>query len=231
MKKNPFNLSLFAIIGLFIGLAGAVYIITCPFESLTTAGHIALSIFWLAAWLYVSEPIPVYATSLLVILLASGLLAKEGPLYKQAKPILIEISADSNGIYAVPQASIFNQTFVYQYEKAAWKKLPIEIFENTESQFLVKLNTKEPLQISADAYDLSSGYSPLSYKSIFGTLADPIIVLFLGGFMLARGVLHLPLPKQNLEVKCCKLASLILNVSGENRNTFMILSGYYLFKI
>ncbi len=187
MKKNPFNLTLFELVGLLIGLAGAAFFLTSPFDSLTTAGHIALSIFWLAAWLYVAEPIPVYATSLLVMLLASGLLAKEGPLYKQAKPNLIEISADSNGIYAVPQAAIFNQTHIYHYEKAAWKKLPIDIIERTEGQFFVKLNTTEPLQISADAYDLSSGYAPLSYKSIFGTLADPIIVLFLGGFMLARG--------------------------------------------
>ncbi|RNC84045.1 MAG: DASS family sodium-coupled anion symporter [Balneola sp.] len=84
-------------------------------EGLSFAGHVALGIFFLAAVFWLFEPVPIYATSVFVILLQVLLLSKEG--------------------------------FIFQ---------------------------------EADIH-----YIPDSYTSFIGTLGSPIIILFLGGFVLA----------------------------------------------
>ncbi|MCC5913024.1 MAG: DASS family sodium-coupled anion symporter [Balneolaceae bacterium] len=100
-------------IGLFLGIAGFLLPLLLSFPGLTTAGHIAMGIFLLAAVFWMFEVIPIYSTSLLVIFLQVTLLSREGFL--------------SHG----------------------------------------------------------SDYSPAPYTDFISTLADPIIILFLGGFVLA----------------------------------------------
>lgn len=99
-----------------------------PIETLSVAGKINLSIFLLAAIFWILEPIPIYATSVLVILLQVFLLSREGP--------------------------------------------------------LVQMNP-----------EFLAGFEAPSYTVYFGTLANPIIILFLGGFVLAAGAVKYQLDR------------------------------------
>jgi len=111
--------------GLIIGCMG----LTIPFflniEGLSYAGHVALGIFLLAASFWMLEPVPIFATSVLVILLQILLLSKEGLIF-------------------------------------------------TES---------------------TGEYIPDAYTAFIGTLANPIIILFLGGFVLADAAVKYNLDK------------------------------------
>lgn len=187
MKKSTFNLSPFELTGLIVGILGAIFFLTAPFASLTAAGHIALAIFWLAACFYMTQPIPVYATSLLVMLFGSLLLTKEGPIYKYAKPEFTIASADSFNHITIPETALFNGNQVFIEEKEKWNSVEVELIENKDGFATISaVKIPKEAKIASQAYHVSSGYTPLSYKSIFGTLADPIIILFLGGFMLAK---------------------------------------------
>lgn len=107
-----------------IGLGlGGVALAVCPFLSLTglsPAGHVALGIFLMAAVFWITEPIPIYTTSLAVIF---------------AQVLLLS-----------------DQSLVLDWLNRA-----------TEG-----------------------GYDAPAYRSFYGTLAHPILILFLGGFSLAK---------------------------------------------
>lgn len=100
--------------GLGLGLLGFCLPVFVNFPGLSLAGHLAMSIFLLAAVFWMFETIPIYSTSILVILSQVVLLSSQG---------LIDYSGTS--------------------------------------------------------------YTPLPYTEFLSTLADPIIILFLGGFVLA----------------------------------------------
>lgn len=100
--------------GLALGLLGFCLPVFVNFPGLSLAGRLAMSIFLLAAVFWMFETIPIYSTSILVILSQVVLLSTQG---------LIDYSGTS--------------------------------------------------------------YSPLAYTEFLSTLADPIIILFLGGFVLA----------------------------------------------
>lgn len=111
--------------GLSLGLLCLLLSFVLNFDGLPRAGHLTLGIFLLASIFWITEPIPIYATSMIVILLQVMFLSDVG-LFGEGK-------------------------------------------------------------LLAGA---SFGPSPenlSNYKSFMGTLADPIIVLFLGGFALAAG--------------------------------------------
>jgi len=109
-------------LGLIFGIAGFLLPFLIRFDGLSFPGHLALSIFLLAAFFWMLEPIPIHATSLLVILLGVGLLSGAGPVFSGMDPELVF------GMH---------------------------------------------------------GFRPGSAAAYVGTLANPIIILFLGGFMLA----------------------------------------------
>ena len=71
-------------IGLLLGILGCCIPLVMQFDGLTTAGHLALSIALLAACFWIFEPIPIYSTSVLVILLGAVLLSGQGPVYQTA---------------------------------------------------------------------------------------------------------------------------------------------------
>ena len=98
---------------IFAGIIGFTIPFFLQVPGLSEAGHIALSIFLVAAVFWMLEPVPIYATSIMVILLQVLLLSSEG---------------------------ILNQ---------------------------------------------NENYIADSYTAFIGTLANPIIILFLGGFVLA----------------------------------------------
>jgi sodium-dependent dicarboxylate transporter 2/3/5 len=108
------------IIGLILGLGALILFPFCGFAGLSTAGHIGLGIFVMAAVFWMTEPIPIYATSLAVILCQVLLLSDQSPIL----PLLQRLMGDA---YKAPR-----------------------------------------------------------YTEFYGTLANPILILFLGGFSLAR---------------------------------------------
>jgi sodium-dependent dicarboxylate transporter 2/3/5 len=101
--------------GLLLGITGFCIPLFFSFSGLSLAGHLAMSIFLMAAVFWMFETIPIYSTSILVIFSQVLLLSTEGII-------------DYSGI---------------------------------------------------------AGYDPLPYTRFIGTLANPIIILFLGGFVLA----------------------------------------------
>lgn len=101
--------------GLVLGITGFFIPLLLDFQGLSLAGHIAMSIFLMAAVFWMFETIPIYSTSILVIFSQVLLLSAEG---------IIDYSA-------------------------------------------------------------VAGYNPEPYTRFIATLADPIIILFLGGFVLA----------------------------------------------
>ncbi|MDR9417119.1 MAG: SLC13 family permease, partial [Gracilimonas sp.] len=112
-------------ISILIGIIGFIIPFFLSIPGLSEAGHVALSIFIIAAVFWMLEPVPIYATSILVILLQVFFLSKQGVLFS-------EVTAE---------------------------------------------------------------YAPNSYTDFIGTLANPIIILFLGGFVLADAAVKFDLDK------------------------------------
>lgn len=105
-------------IGLILGILALILPQWLPLAGLNQAGQLTLGIFLMAGVFWIMEPIPIFATSMLIILLQVFLLSDQGILANH--------------------------------------------LENEQN-----------------------GYTPQSYKDFYGTLASPIIILFLGGFSLA----------------------------------------------
>lgn len=132
------------IIAITLGIFGFIVPFLVQIPGLSEGGHIALSIFIIAAVFWMFEPVPIYATSLLVILLQVLFLSKQG---------LITFGA-------------------------------------------------------------SSEYNPSSYTEFIATLSNPIIILFLGGFVLADVAVKFNLDKN--------LTRILLKPFG-NKPQFIIL--------
>lgn len=110
------SFSLKTLLGLLLGLGALILLPMASFADLSPAGHLTLGIFVFAAVFWITEPIPIYVTSLAVILLQVILLSDKG--------LTLSLLPD-----------------------------PEEITD---------------------------------YRDFFGTLAHPILILFLGGFSLAK---------------------------------------------
>mgnify|MGYP003108599465 FL=1 len=108
-----------------IGVIGFIIPFFLNIPGLSEAGHVALSIFFIAAVFWMLEPVPIYATSILVILLQVFFLSKQGVLFPET----------------------------------------------------------------------TGEYIPNAYTDFIGTLANPIIILFLGGFVLADAAVKFDLDK------------------------------------
>ncbi|WFB37598.1 DASS family sodium-coupled anion symporter [Kiritimatiellota bacterium B12222] len=108
------------ILGLILGLGCLMLLPFCHFEGLSPSGHITLGIFAFAAIFWIMEPIPIYVTSLSIIL-AQVLLLSDKSLFLKA------LTQASGGDYVAPR-----------------------------------------------------------YQDFYATMAHPILILFLGGFSLAK---------------------------------------------
>lgn len=129
---------------IIVGIIGFLFPFLIEIPGLSEAGHVALGIFTIAAVFWMFEPVPIYATSLLVILLQVLFLSEQGLL----------------------------------------------------------------------SYDNVSDYTPTSYTHFIGTLSNPIIILFLGGFVLADVAVKYDLDKN--------LTRILLKPFG-NKPKFIIL--------
>lgn len=114
------------VIGTVLGIVALILPQFVTMEGLDPAGQLALGIFLMAGIFWICEPIPIFATSLMIILLQVFLLSDKG---------------------------LFASSLV------------------------------------------ESGYIPQSYKDFYGTMASPIIILFLGGFSLATAAVKFGLDR------------------------------------
>lgn len=78
------NLNRKQLTGLIAGIIGLIIPFFLHIEGLSEAGHVAMGIFFMAAAFWMLEPFPIYATSMLVILMQVLLLSKQGILFNQA---------------------------------------------------------------------------------------------------------------------------------------------------
>lgn len=118
------NMSLKQKVGLLLGIVGFVLPQLFEMPGLSEAGQLALGILITAAIFWMTEPVPIFSTSILIIFLQSLLLSKQG--------------------------------------LVSWA---------------------------------GSSFEAPSYSVYMATLASPIIILFLGGFMLADGAVKFDLDK------------------------------------
>jgi solute carrier family 13 (sodium-dependent dicarboxylate transporter), member 2/3/5 len=128
---------------------------------------------------------------LLVIFLEVLLLSREGPLVQYGGPETVPVQAATVGegapAYAVPAASLADGP-------SLWLARPGEVPERVQVQVLEQQTDTAVVvaaSISADSLVLSdpdhwlTSYRPTPYRNFFGALADPIIILFMGGCLLA----------------------------------------------
>lgn len=176
------------LVGILLGCLGFVIPFFLSMPGLSFAGHMALSIFLLAAIFWMLEPIPIYATSLLVIFLGILMLSGQGPVYKGAEMQVIQAEYVDEGLWMVPQSSLNNDTLLKIKEDVAWVDLEVSISGYDGDYAIVESDINlTTFQIAANPTHRLINYVPGRYSDYMGTLANPIIILFLGGFMIAEG--------------------------------------------
>ena len=172
--------------GLLLGLAGFILPLLITLPGLSFAGHIALGIFLLAAFFWMLEPIPIHGTSLLVIFLGVLLLSGQGPLYKDASVPLVNPVAVELGV-SVPVSALTGSSTVWVREGSRWTEVEVTVRSESDGMMVVEGEIGATTQIAAMAQHRAVNYEPRRFQDYIGTLANPIIILFLGGFMLAQG--------------------------------------------
>jgi solute carrier family 13 (sodium-dependent dicarboxylate transporter), member 2/3/5 len=196
-----------SITGLGLGLLGFVLPQLVHFGGLSAAGHIALGIFLMAAVFWIFETIPIYSTSLLVIFLQVVLLSHQGPYFSGTDLPQTQPVAADNGHWMVPANAIRDNKVMVLTEKGEQELIPAQIVEHGKMVKVSAQGLTTETTIVADQGHRLVGYKPVSYSVFFATLASPIIILFLGGFMLARAAV-----KYNLDKN---LTNILLRPFGE----------------
>lgn len=199
MKLSLFGLSTKQSTGLVLGLLGLFLpILFFSLPGLSFAGHIALGIFLMAAVFWMTEPIPIYATSMSVIFLQVLLLSSQGPVYQNAELPSSPISEVDTATWELPGAAYEEQNEILWLDRDGdtYTVESPDIIETRNDYLIVRSDEIE----SGDRAITDPGhrlvnYSPTPYQDFFGTLANPIIILFLGGFMLAAGAVKYNLDK------------------------------------
>jgi sodium-dependent dicarboxylate transporter 2/3/5 len=172
--------------GLLLGLAGFILPLFITLPGLSFAGHIALGIFLLAAFFWMFEPIPIHGTSLLVIFLGVLLLSGQGPLYQGAEAPHVNPVSTEQG-YSIPVGAITSGGTVWIKENSNWIEIEVDIISEEAGLAVVQGDLNASRNVVADPSHRSVNYTPRRFHDYIGTLANPIIILFLGGFMLAEG--------------------------------------------
>jgi solute carrier family 13 (sodium-dependent dicarboxylate transporter), member 2/3/5 len=172
--------------GLILGLCGFFLPLIITLPGLSFAGHLALGIFLLAAFFWMLEPIPIHGTSLLVIFLGVILLSAQGPLYKDASvPFVQPIQVEDQWI--LPSSALTSSSTIWMKSGNVWTEFDVEIIEQRGDMVVVAAALSDSWNIASDPGHRLVGYVPGRFNDYIGTLANPIIILFLGGFMLAEG--------------------------------------------
>jgi len=173
-------------LGLILGIVGLLLPLFITLPGLSFGGHLALGIFILAAVFWMFEPIPIYSTSLLVIFLGVLLLSGQGPMFKAAQLELLQPVIHQDGKWQLPASAITNENMIWVKLGSNWTQIEVEISEVIDSNVLVDGDLNVAMVVASDASHRLAGYTPGRYQDYMGTLANPIIILFLGGFMIAE---------------------------------------------
>ena len=161
-------------IGLGVAALGFLFPFFFQFQGLSPAGHIALSIFLTAAVLWLFESIPIYATSMGVIFLEALLLSSQSPLLKNAEPVSFqEITISS--ISDIPESVRSNGAIWIQNESKT----------SVSPVALKKIEMGKSYKVVSNPSSMKTNFSAPSFSAYYGNLASSIIILFLGGFVLA----------------------------------------------
>ncbi len=197
MKSGFLGLTKTQLAGLVLGVFGLFLPFLLPLASLSIAGHIGLGIFFMAAIFWMFEPIPIYATSMLVIFLQVVLLSSQGPVYMDAELPLSEPVALEEGQWQIPSSALKNDnTVLLAVEPGETESISVYVVDRNGQHVIV-----ESTELDADTAIITDtghrlvNYQPNSYTEYLGTLAHPIIILFLGGFMLASASVKYNLDK------------------------------------
>ena len=183
-KQKSFNLK--TITGLSLGLLGFILPLFFQFEGLSYAGHVALGIFLMAAVFWMFETIPIYSTSMLVIFLQITFLSQQGLLYSEAELPATGVQAHAENVWLVPSSAIDGNTIYIIEDAHNYKTVEVDVVEpGTDMQKIKSADISSDTKLVADTNHKLVGYRPVAFSVFFGTLANPIIMLFLGGFMLA----------------------------------------------
>lgn len=194
-KKDRFPEWTKTVVGLVLGGVGFILPLIFQFDGLTFAGHLALGIFLMAAVFWMLEPIPIYSTSMLVILLQVILLSTQGPLFKDAALPQTKAIEISENVWQIPATALDGSTIYLRKKATLSEELNVEVLERGELVLIRTDQITAETVIVADYNHKLVGYEPVSYTRFFGTLASPIIILFLGGFMLAAAAVKYNLDK------------------------------------
>ena len=197
MKSGSSGLTTVQITGLFLGIFGLILPFLLPLGTLSFAGHIGLGIFILAAIFWMFEPIPIYATSMLVILLQIVLLSAQGPMYMDAElPSGKPVELQENTWQIPTNALKDDNTVLVVTEPGKTEPVRVDVVERNGRHVIVRSEELTADQaIVTDTGHRLVNYQPNSYTDYLGTLANPIIILFLGGFMLAEASVKYNLDK------------------------------------
>ncbi len=175
-------------IGLVLGLTGLLLPWLVPLPGLSFPAQVTLAIFLLAAAFWLFEPVPIYTTSLLVIFLEVLLLSAEGPLFKLLRPPTVGPRATGvAGEYWVPAGSVgADQSLLVVKPAGGKERLRVERLAEEAGLVRVRaatLSTNSVVLARPDHW--TAGYAAPGYATFFAAMADPIIILFLGGCLLA----------------------------------------------
>jgi solute carrier family 13 (sodium-dependent dicarboxylate transporter), member 2/3/5 len=198
------------ILGLSFGILGFLLPFIIKFNGLSFAGHIALGIFLMAAMFWLFEPIPIFSTSLLVIFLGVILLSSQGLVFQNAelpnvKPVLV-----SGQVWEVPAKAVTPNSEVFIVSgKGESAPLKVSIVNKGSEKTQIQSDKILPeTKIVSESDNKLAGYKPAPSSDYFNSLANTIIILFLGGLLLADAA-----TKYNLDKN---LTRVILKPFGKN---------------
>lgn len=176
------------IIGVLLGLAGFFLPWCVELPGLSFPGQVTLGIFLLAAAFWLFEPVPIYTTSMLVIFLEVLLLSSEGPLLKFSQPETVAASPTATSeVFEIPASALgTNNSVLITTAKGSIEPHAVTVIESNGDTVNVNLGElSETSRFVTETDHWAVSYKAPSYRSFFGALADPIIILFMGGCLLA----------------------------------------------
>jgi solute carrier family 13 (sodium-dependent dicarboxylate transporter), member 2/3/5 len=203
------------IAGIILGIIGFCLPLVFHFDGLSFAGHLALGIFLLSAVFWMFETIPIYSTSLLVIFLQIVLLSQQGPLYKEATLPVVAVEAHGEDAWRVPAGAVDGNLIYVAGSGQQYSQLKVDVMESAGGGAVVSApEITEETKVVSDSRNKLIGYRPVGFSVFFNTLANSIIILFLGGFVLASAAV-----KYNLDKN---LTNILLKPFGE-KPVFIVL--------
>ncbi|SKC23729.1 SLC13 family permease [Alkalitalea saponilacus] len=200
--------------GLILGIIGFCLPLFFTFNGLSYAGHIALGIFLMAAVFWMFETIPIYSTSMLVIFLQVVLLSQQGVVFSDASLPTTTAKQHTSDSWLVPAEAVDGEKIYVANDSRNYTAIDVKILNRADWVEIRSNELQSDAKIVSNANHKLVGYKPVSFSLFFGTLASPIIILFLGGFMLAGAAV-----KYNLDKN---LTSVLLKPFGTKPN-FIIL--------